>query len=80
LNGDRAILVDFYLPKQMLAIEIDGGVHAKQRKYDAGRDKWLEETYGARTIRFSNKDVLKANGVVQSQLFKLVTKEVTVLR
>ena len=31
LNGDRAILVDFFLPKQVLAIEIDGGIHTKQR-------------------------------------------------
>ena len=29
LNGDRAILVDFYLPIKNLAIEIDGGVHEK---------------------------------------------------
>lgn len=29
LNGDRAILVDFYSPKHNLAIEIDGGVHQK---------------------------------------------------
>ena len=27
LNGDRAILVDFYLPKHNLAIEIDGSLH-----------------------------------------------------
>jgi very-short-patch-repair endonuclease len=73
-------LVDFYLAKHMLAIEINGSVREKQRIYDAGRDKWLLDVHGLRTVRFSNRDVLKASGFVQSELFKLVTKEVTVPR
>jgi very-short-patch-repair endonuclease len=77
LNGDRAIIVDFYLPSKNLAIEIDGSVHEKQRKYDAGRDRWLLETYGVKTIRLANSEVLKKSALVKLCLFGLVTQEVT---
>lgn len=77
LNGDRAILVDLYLPKQNVAIEIDGGVHLKQRKYDAGRDRWLLEIYGVRTNRISNNEVLMGREL-QKRLFKQLAIEVSV--
>ena len=56
LNGDRHILVDFYLPSKNLAIEIDGSAHDTQKKYDAGRDRWLLEAYGVKTIRLMNSE------------------------
>jgi Protein of unknown function (DUF559) len=58
LNGDRWILVDFYLKVRMLAIELDGSVHDNQKEYDRGRDEWLLRQYGVRTVRLSNSAVL----------------------
>jgi very-short-patch-repair endonuclease len=75
LNGDRATLVDVFLPKHTVAIEIDGKIHEKQRKYDAGRDRWLLETYGVKTIRFTNADVPK--GQVKMRLFEIAGREST---
>ena len=46
LNGDRHVLIDFYISSKNLAIEIDGSAHDTQKKYDAGRDRWLFEAYG----------------------------------
>jgi hypothetical protein len=59
-NGDRYILVDFYLPAHKLAVEIDGSSHDDRGEYDAGRDKWLEAHHRVRTIRFTNGDVNEA--------------------
>jgi very-short-patch-repair endonuclease len=47
-----------------LVIEIDGGQHAMQAEYDAGRTRYLEFR-GYRVIRFWNNDVLgNLEGVV----------------
>ena len=59
LNGDRYILVDFFLKDRVLAIEIDGSAHDQHQSYDAGRDQWLFESYGVRTIRLSNLMVFR---------------------
>jgi very-short-patch-repair endonuclease len=53
------ILLDFFVPSRKVAFELDGTTHAQQREYDAGRDKWLLETQGIRTIRISNLTALR---------------------
>ncbi len=58
-NGDRFILVDYYLPQHFLAVEIDGSAHLMQPKYDIGRDKWLLDVHKIKTIRLTNNQVLK---------------------
>lgn len=55
-KGDRFIIADFYFKAQKLVIEIDGSAHDGQKQYDAG--EMLLRTYGERTIRFSNRQVL----------------------
>ena len=59
LNGDRYILVDLYLQKHMIAIGIDGSTHDLQKRYDSGRNAWLLQAYGVRTIRPRRQEVLK---------------------
>ncbi|MBD3411084.1 MAG: DUF559 domain-containing protein [Ignavibacteriales bacterium] len=52
-------IVDFFCPKAMLIIEIDGGGHYTEdgKNYDAERTATLEG-YGLRELRFTNTEVL----------------------
>lgn len=52
----RSIL-DFYAPACKLVVELDGPIHAYQRKQDEARTRRLEE-YGYTVIRFRNDEVL----------------------
>ena len=58
LNGDRHIAVDFYFKSALLAVEVDGSAHDDSKSYDAGRDRWLFQQYGVRTLRLKNQEVL----------------------
>jgi len=49
-------IIDFYCPKLLLAVEIDGGYHQKRKNYDEGRDELLV-TRGIKTIRFTENQV-----------------------
>ena len=50
-------IVDFLCCEKQLIIEIDGGQHADEVKYDNQRTKWLEKQ-GYRVVRFWNNEVL----------------------
>jgi primosomal protein N' (replication factor Y) len=64
-------IVDFYCPKLMLAIEIDGESHGEQKDYDANRTKILEQ-YGIQVVRYANENVMKnIEGVFQDLLDKV---------
>lgn len=65
VNGDRHILCDFVIRTTAgasVCIEVDGRIHSAQSGYDRGRDKWMFERYGVRTIRFTNREVLANEG------------------
>jgi very-short-patch-repair endonuclease len=50
--------VDFYCCRLRLAVEVDGGQHAKQRKQaDDRRTQWLADK-GLTVVRYWNNDVL----------------------
>ncbi len=53
-------VVDFYCPKNKLAIEIDGDSHymANAPERDEERQKWIEQ-FGIRFLRFTNDNVRK---------------------
>ncbi len=58
-------IVDFVCNEQKLVIEIDGGQHDENRKYDNWRSEMLAER-GYRVIRFWNNDVLLGmDGVIE---------------
>lgn len=65
-------IVDFYVPSYRLVIEIDGGVHALHREYDARRDAFLASTYGVRVLRieawFIERSVDEAVAIVRAAL------------
>ena len=50
-------IVDFFAPDLLLAIEIDGPVHANTRGRDAERQAWLEDL-GITVLRFTNDQIL----------------------
>ncbi len=50
-------IVDFYCAELMLAIEIDGDSHIRQKEYDILRSEKLE-AHGIKVVRYTNSDVL----------------------
>jgi len=50
-------IADFYIPAARLVVELDGHTHTDTLR-DAARDAWLV-VRGARTLRFSNHDVMR---------------------
>ena len=53
-----AYYVDFYCHAAGVVVEVDGGIHAKQRAYDAIRDDILS-SYGLSVLHFSNEDIIE---------------------
>jgi very-short-patch-repair endonuclease len=51
-------ILDFYHPVLKLCVEVDGGIHKRQRGRDRRRDRRLAGE-GIKTIRIKNADVLK---------------------
>lgn len=49
-------IVDFYCHQFGLVVEIDGGVHQTQQKYDAERKRALSQR-GLRVLRIKNADI-----------------------
>ena len=57
-GGSWCYILDFLNKAGDLAVECDGGIHKRQRGRDRRRDTRLG-TIGIRTLRVTNKDVLK---------------------
>src|SRR5262245_14765911 len=60
-------IVDFVCFERRVIVEVDGGQHAEQRKYDEQRTRWLESK-GYRVLRFWNNDVLAHTDAVAQAL------------
>ena len=59
-------IVDFLCEDLAIVIELDGGQHMEQEKYDTTRSEWLVAN-GFRVLRFWNNDVMRnIDGVLQS--------------
>ncbi len=68
-------IVDFCAPRQKIVIEVDGGQHLDQQKYDAERTRYLESR-GYRVLRFWNDEVLKnIESVLDSILISLENRK-----
>ncbi len=57
-------VVDFYCDDGKLAIELDGGVHQEQWKYDEARDQAISRM-GIRVLRISNDAMLDSEAVIE---------------
>lgn len=49
-------IIDVYIPKFGIAVEIDGSFHDNRQEYDSRRDNYLEDL-GILTLRFDNEIV-----------------------
>jgi very-short-patch-repair endonuclease len=65
-------VVDFYCASAKLAIELDGGVHEEQWKYDESRDKTISRA-GVRVLRIPNEVMLDVEAAVEYVRRALVT-------
>jgi very-short-patch-repair endonuclease len=63
--GVGPYVLDFYIPKLKLAIEVDGATHAtdKEREYDRHRQEEIEGL-GIQFLRFTNSEVYGEMGYV----------------
>ncbi len=69
-------VADFWCPKLKLVVEIDGDSHLTEeaQEYDKKRARIMREAHGARTIRFTNFDVLNKRPMVEARLRDLITR------
>ena len=67
-------ILDFFIPKENLAIEVDGSVHDKQKEYDARRSEHLLNI-GIRTIRFTNSEVFANPALVVREILEYIGKD-----
>lgn len=51
-------VLDFYVAKYRVAIEVDGSSHDTRKAYDENRDAVLRKQLGIITLRFANEVVL----------------------
>lgn len=65
------VILDFYCPEHLLAIEVDGSVHDDQIDWDTDRTRYLDE-FGIQVIRFRNDDVLTNIDTVLQQILETV--------
>ena len=50
-------IVDFYIPRDKLVIEIDGSSHYGKEEKDNRRDNWFIKERKIRIMRFTNEEV-----------------------
>jgi very-short-patch-repair endonuclease len=60
----EGFVVDFYCDAAKLAIELDGGAHQEQWKYDEDRDRAISRS-GVRVLRILNDAMLDSEAVVE---------------
>lgn len=56
-NEWEFFIVDFYIPKYKLVIEIDGKQHKENKEYDKYRTEKLKSVGVRKVLRFTNKDI-----------------------
>lgn len=63
-------ILDFYCPKQRLAIELDGSQHGEEKnmEYDKDRNEYLKGV-GIKTLRFWNNEVFNNLNSVLDRIY-----------
>ena len=66
-------IVDFFVKRLALVIEIDGGSHNEKAEYDAQRDKYLEGL-GLKVFHTTDFDVIQHVNIVLADLRKYIVE------
>jgi very-short-patch-repair endonuclease len=69
-------ILDFFCPTLRLCLEIDGGIHDDQRRYDRQRDSNLAR-WGIKVLRTRNEVVLNNPQILATQLCKIIQDKMT---
>ena len=67
------VIVDFYVKRLGLVVEIDGGSHNEKMDYDARRDDFLEGL-GLKVFRTTDYDVLQHVDIVLEDLREFIVE------
>ncbi len=67
-------IVDFYCHAAGLVVELDGGIHERQRDYDAARDQVLRRR-GLRILRITNAEISENLTAVLERIAVLCKQE-----
>jgi very-short-patch-repair endonuclease len=75
--GIGPYILDFYIPKIRLAIEVDGGIHQNPdvKEKDINRDAFLKRN-GIDVLRFTNDEVLNEMDKVLSEVKKITVSKI----
>jgi very-short-patch-repair endonuclease len=72
-------IIDFYCPRLLLAIEIDGNWHHGRQLYDQDRERYLNQR-GIKTLRFSNTQVFSQPQEVAKILKQEINQRIVELK
>lgn len=67
-------IADFYCPELRLAIELDGGVHTKQRERDSERETLITQ-HGIRVLRVRNQDLVADPKATLEDLRSIIVRD-----
>lgn len=71
LGKETFYIADFYCHEKRLAVELDGGIHDRQKEQDKLRDEVIENL-GIEVVRMSNIEVLENIDNVMERLINAV--------
>jgi len=63
----EGFVLDFYCPEIKLGIEVDGGIHARRKDYDALRQEVIESE-GITIVRITNRELLDRKRLILEKL------------
>ena len=75
--GIGPYVLDFYIPKVKLAIEVDGGIHQRPevKEKDINRDTFLKRN-GIEVCRFTNDEILNEMDKVLREIKKIIESKI----
>jgi very-short-patch-repair endonuclease len=65
----HGFIADFYCNQIGLVVEIDGGIHERQKDYEQLREQIINQ-HGIKVIRFTNEEVIDKSNQVMHELKK----------
>jgi len=71
-NKTKFFIADFYCKELRIVIEVDGGIHEKQKDYDKIRSEILEIQNNLKIIRFKNEDVINNINKILIDLHQII--------